>query len=230
MNHMTSPLGWMRTPNRHYGLLQCRKMAFGQNERNLVIAYFLVMVSLMPIQLGYHFIATHGITCWCGLVSPSTCSAPSSQHCMRPTPPSLSIYAAGEVWLRHRTQMAQTKPLLHVLKWQVTVTWLGFKIIHQGFPATFELKMSSWTHCKRYQPYWQSPVHRKDRCGSSCQVEAHKSIALYQAGWQTPPCLLSSQASPSLGPQKKTNIHQKSTKSTYQTPAMRTSRLQEDDS
>lgn len=35
---------------------------------------------------------------------------------------------------------------------------------------------------------------------------------------------------PSLGPQKKMDIHQKSTKSTYQTLAMRTSRPQEDDS
>lgn len=111
------------------------------------------------------------------------------------------------------------------LKCQVTITWLGFK--------TLFTKVSWWPFQWRCLPGFtaddtiliDSPLFTvKDRCISTCQVKTNKSIALYQAGWQTTPCLLSSQAFPSLGPQKKMYIHQKSTKTTYQTLAMRTSR------
>lgn len=111
-------------------------------------------------------------------------------------------------------------------KCQVTITWFGFR--------TLFTKVSWWPFKWRCLPGFtandtiliDSPLFAvKDRCISTCQVKTNKSIALYQAGWQTTPYLLSSQAFPSLGPQKKMYIHQKSTKTTYQTAAMRTSRL-----
>lgn len=91
-------------------------------------------------------------------------------------------------------------------------------------PVTSEPKMSSRI-CHR----WCSPIDSlaacaKDRCVSTCQVKANKSIALYQASWYTAPCLLSSQAFTSPGPQKEGCINQTSTKNTYQTLAVRTSR------
>lgn len=207
--------------------MQCWRTAFTQKGRNLAFAYFFgngwsPWPSSCDPTFCLHMVLTSVWPDCCA------CSYTSySQHWVRPTPLSVGVYAIWKVWLRQSTQTASTETLLHFFfKCQVTVTWLGFK--------TLFTKVSWWPFKWRCLPGFtandttliDSPLFTvKDRCISTCQVKTNKSIALYQAGWQTTPCLLSSQAFPSLGPQKKMYIHQKSTKTTYQTLAMRTSRL-----
>ena len=138
---MTSPLAWVfskwETVAWQDSLLQCWKMAFTQSGgADIFLLIYLLWNGWFPmaVPLWFHLMFAH---VWCYLVRPPYLLTHSLQPALDHTrPPSAGGCAVWQVRLRWSAQMAETQPLWHFLKCQVTITWFGFR--------TLFTKVSRW--------------------------------------------------------------------------------------